>query len=762
MMAAFLSQYWVQRLGWTLLHFLWQGTAIAVAYAMLRSLLARSLSAQQRYVLACMALVAMAIAPLLTFLFLPNVTGDAPVASWTISASESKRVMPGVVTVWLTGVLAFSVRLFGAWRFTARLRTLSHPAPGEWQQRLEEIAARVGPGRGVRLLVSSLVDVPTVVGWLRPVILAPVEFLTGMPVEQITALLVHELAHIRRLDYLGSILQSMVEAVLFYHPAVWWVSEQIRTERELCCDDLAVAAGNDVLTYAKALAALEARRPSRLNPVLAANGGSLVNRIRRLIEPKHRSMDNVPGPASAVAMILLWIAGMGVATVHAAQTPPPILRAVPATPAPPQSESPVIAMAGHARKTLLYDPFLSPQLAQPVAPWRAWLNEDVAYIASDEERNAFGQLATDEERTEFIEQFWLRRDPTPGTVQNEFKEEHYRRIAYANERFAARIPGWKTDRGRIYITFGPPDEIESSAKPTPVENWRYRRVTGLGNDVSITFTDPSGTGEFRMAPDQTYLDQLRNRALIPTLLPMRVQVDYMRIAGSSTMANITVQFEKQKSLVNVFGRITTMTHRPVAMFEKQLEIEKDLQQNSAYQQSVPLGAGRYRVAIVAKDLMSGNLNNYEIALDVPHYDEDKLALSSLVLADQIERIPAKGSSSFAIGDTKVRPRIGNSFTQEEKMGVYLQIYNFHVEGNAAKPSGSIEYEIDKTGSDEKIINFSEEVATIPGASPSQVTVEKLMPLRTLAPGAYTIRVTVTDRSGNQTVQTERNFTVSAQ
>jgi GWxTD domain-containing protein len=367
-----------------------------------------------------------------------------------------------------------------------------------------------------------------------------------------------------------------------------------------------------------------------------------------------------------------------------------------------------------------------------------------------------------EERREFIEQFWLRRDPTPGTVENEFKEEHYRRIAYANERFASRIPGWKTDRGRIYITFGPPDEIEFSARPTPAENWRYRRLTGLGNDVTIAFTDPSGTGEFRMASDQTDLDQLRNRPSIPTLLPMRVQVDYMRIAWSSTMANITVQFEKQKSLVNVFGRITTMSRRPVSMFEKQLEIDKDLQQNSAYQQSVPLGAGRHRVTIIAKDLMSGNLNNYEIALDVPHYDEDKLALSSLVLADQIEKIPARGSSPFAIGDTKVRPRIGNNFAPEETMMIYLQIYNFMAAGNAPKPSGSIEYEIDKAGSNEKIINFSEEVATIPNASPSQVTVEKLIPLRTLAPGAYTLRVNVTDRIGNQTVQTERNFTVSAE
>jgi len=104
----------------------------------------------------------------------------------------------------------------------------------------------------VRLLVSSLVDVPTVIGWLRPAILVPVEFLTGMSAEHITALLGHEMAHIRRHDYLASILQSVAEALPFYHPAVWWVSEQIRAERELCCDDLAVAAGFDVLTYARA------------------------------------------------------------------------------------------------------------------------------------------------------------------------------------------------------------------------------------------------------------------------------------------------------------------------------------------------------------------------------------------------------------------------------------------------------------------------------------------------------------------------------
>src|SRR5438067_6117801 len=136
-------------------------------------------------------------------------------------------------------------------------------------------------------------------------------------------------------------------------------------------------------------------------------------------------------------------------------------------------------------------------------PYRKWLNEDVAYIITDEERAAFKRLQTDEEREQFIEQFWLRRDPTPDTVENEFKEEHYRRIAYANEQFASGIPGWKTDRGRMYITFGPADEIEShpsggtyerppeegggTTSTFPFETWRYRYIEEIDNDIIIEF-----------------------------------------------------------------------------------------------------------------------------------------------------------------------------------------------------------------------------------------------------------------------------------
>src|SRR5271170_7213850 len=157
-------------------------------------------------------------------------------------------------------------------------------------------------------------------------------------------------------------------------------------------------------------------------------------------------------------------------------------------------------------------------------PWKKWLNEDVTYIITDEERKAFKQLNTDEEREQFVEQFWLRRDPTPDTVENEFKEEHYRRIAYANEHYASGIPGWKADRGRIYITFGPPDEIDSHPsggtyeRPTaegggetttfPFEDWRYRYIEGIGNDINIEFVDTTMTGEYHMTMDPSEKDAL--------------------------------------------------------------------------------------------------------------------------------------------------------------------------------------------------------------------------------------------------------------
>jgi GWxTD domain-containing protein len=497
-------------------------------------------------------------------------------------------------------------------------------------------------------------------------------------------------------------------------------------------------------------------------------------------------------------------------------------------------------------------------------PWKKWLDNDVTYIITDEERKAFKRLNTDEEREQFVEQFWLRRDPTPDTIENEYKEEHYRRIAYANERYASGIPGWKTDRGRIYITFGPPDEIDShpsggtyerpmaegggETSTYPFEDWRYRYIEGIGNDVNIEFVDPTMTGEYRMTMDPSEKDALLyvpnagltlseqmgltdktarfqrtdgthlgtdgssepttlnefNRleqyvklqkppaikfkdleAVINTritfnILPMLVRVDYVRITDNSVLTNITVQFENrdmqfqakegvQKAIVNLFGRVTTLSRRPVTTFEKPLEIiappdmlQRVADQKSLFQESVPLAPGRYRLNIVAKDVVGGNLNNYEVALDVPRFEEERLASSSLILADVIEKLPTKsiGGSMFAIGDTKVRPRVGDRFKQDEKMGIYFQVYNFLPDEKTQKPSGSVDYEVDKVGTNEKIIEFSEVLTKIPNASANQVTIEKLLPMKGFAPGNYVLKVKASDKKANQTVQQQVNFTVN--
>src|SRR4029077_4514355 len=177
--------------------------------------------------------------------------------------------------------------------------------PPEWQEILGKLGARIGISRPVRLLVFAIVQVPTVIGWLRPVVLVPVGALSGLPAEHLEALLLHELAHIRRHDYLVNILQSIAEALLFYHPAVWWVSGHIRADRELCCDDMAVSASGDALMYARALAQLESCRPAQLGATIPANGGSLAERIGRLLGRSRPAVRTGLGPGVLAVAILL-------------------------------------------------------------------------------------------------------------------------------------------------------------------------------------------------------------------------------------------------------------------------------------------------------------------------------------------------------------------------------------------------------------------------------------------------------------------------
>ena len=497
-----------------------------------------------------------------------------------------------------------------------------------------------------------------------------------------------------------------------------------------------------------------------------------------------------------------------------------------------------------------------------MGPFRKWLSEDVAYIITDEERQAFNRLATDDEREQFIEQFWMRRDPTPDSAENEFKEEHYRRIAYANERFASGIPGWKSDRGRIYIAFGPPDENEShpsggtyerpieegggTTSTYPFEKWRYRWIEGIGTDVIIEFVDPTMTGEYRMTMDPSEKDallyvpnagltmmeqmgmstkadrfsrtdgtrlgtgntplparmnqfeRLQQFAMLQkppsvkfkdleaaisssikyNLLPLKVRAEYIRMTDSTIMTNITMQLERKDlqfqdkdgvstGIVNIYGRVSSMSRRPVNVFEEAVTLPistsllpEYIKGAALYQKSVPLAPGTYRLNLVVKDVVGGNMTNYEMALTVPRYEEEKLAMSSLVLADLIEKVPTRsiGTGQFVIGGSKVRPRITDTFSRTEKMGIYLQLYNFSPDEKTQKPNASVEYEVLKKGTNEKIFEFSEDVAT-QGASVQQYTVEKLLPLQNLEPGEYTLRMKVTDRNNNSVLTPSASFKV---
>jgi hypothetical protein len=225
----------------------------------------------------------------------------------------------------------------------------------------------------------------------------------------------------------------------------------------------------------------------------------------------------------------------------------------------------------------------------------------------------------------------------------------------------------------------------------------------------------------------------------------------------------------QKATVDIYGRITTMTRRVVQVFEDTVTVDspKEMLQDyaklrSIYQKTIPLQPGTYRLNVVAKDIVGGNVNNYEMRLDVPRIDPDKLASSTLILADMIEKVPPKsiGAGQFVIGDSKVRPRVDETFKQSEKLGIYLKLYNFDGDEKTHKPSGEVEYEVLKNGSNEKIYDFTEDVTKLPGASASSVTIEKLLPLKDLAPGQYTIRIKVTDKNRNQILTPSAQFTVT--
>ncbi len=331
-------------IGSALVHFVWQGAAIALLTATLLVALARG-SARARYFVACLGLLAMAATPVLTVVSawqrvdaVPTLATGAESATAVLLAPRTAAMLSGLPTAWSAQLAGFlptvtlvwgltvamlSVRLLYGWLITERLRrSVAGGADKTLSVMRDALMPRLGVTKPIRIVSTSAIDVPTVIGWWRPAVLVPVSACLQLSPAQLEAVLAHELAHIHRHDYLVNALQNLVETVLFYHPAVWWLSGRIRDERELCCDDLAVSVCEDRIVYAHALVILEESRQEAPAFGLAATGGSLLTRVHRLLGTPR------PSPRAPLALVLCVLSLVGSAFVGARSNAAPALHVV--------------------------------------------------------------------------------------------------------------------------------------------------------------------------------------------------------------------------------------------------------------------------------------------------------------------------------------------------------------------------------------------------------------------------------------------------
>jgi len=504
-------------------------------------------------------------------------------------------------------------------------------------------------------------------------------------------------------------------------------------------------------------------------------------------------------------------------------------------------------------------------------PYKKWLDEDVAWIITDEERAAFKQLSNDEERDQFIEAFWQRRDPTPDTEENEYKEDHYARIAYANEHFPAGIPGWKTDRGRIYIMFGKADEVEShpsggtyerpmeegggSTSTFPFETWRYRYLEGIGQEVIIEFVDTCMCGDYHMTMDRSEKDALLytpnagltmyeqmgmaskasrfnggglerlgtgpmtanlqtkqfdrleqfaklqapppvkfkdleeeivTSKVILNPMPFDVRSDFVKVTGDTVLVPVTIQMKNrditfvnkdgvQRGTVNIFARLTTLTGKVVQTFEDTVQVDvpaellpRTAENSSVYWKALPLRPGRYKLDIAVKDVNGDRKGRWSRGVIVPDFSDDKLATSTLIVADQMEPVPTKsiGTGSFVIGAMKVRPRVASASgkpavfkkDRDQKLNFWMQVYNLGVDEKTHKPSATFEYDIVNMATNKPVVQKVESTDQM-GNVGEQVTLQKTIASSSLQPGLYRIEIKVNDNISKQTIGPSAVFSV---
>lgn len=501
--------------------------------------------------------------------------------------------------------------------------------------------------------------------------------------------------------------------------------------------------------------------------------------------------------------------------------------------------------------------------------YKKWVNEDVRWIITDEELSAWKKLTTNAERDNFIEAFWQRRDPTPDTEENEYKDEHYRRIAYANEHFAAGVPGWRTDRGRMYIMYGKPDSIEThpmggpyqrpaeegggSTETYPFETWRYRYLEGIGQEIEIEFVDTCGCGEYHMTIDRSEKDALLHvpnagltdmesmgmankadrfrggveslgqgffnqnnqtkqfdrletfaklnrapevkfkdlEAVVNTkirynLLPFDARVDFVRVTSDTVLVPITIQIPNSgltfvnkdgvaRATVNLFLRMTTLTGKIAQTFEEPLRLDvpaelldKVVNNVGVYWKAFPMRPGHYRLDIVVKDVNGDKLGTLGQSVMVPEFSEDKLATSTLILADVLQPVPSRevGSGDFVLGTNKVRPKVAPSAgkpavfkkAQNPAVNFWMQVYNLTLDEKTKKPSATVEYQIVNTGTNQPVVDITENTDQM-GNVGDQLTLQKSLPLNKLEPGLYQVTIKVNDLVSKQTISPTAKFVV---
>jgi GWxTD domain-containing protein len=502
--------------------------------------------------------------------------------------------------------------------------------------------------------------------------------------------------------------------------------------------------------------------------------------------------------------------------------------------------------------------------------YKKWVDEDVRWIITDQEMQAFKSLSNDEERDQFIENFWLRRNPNPDSPENEYREEHYARIAYANEHFAAGKPGWRTDRGHIYISFGKPDNIDShpsggsydrpmeegggNTSTFPFEIWHYRYLEGIGDNIDIEFVDTCMCGDYHMTIDRSEKDALKHtpgagqtlyeqmgqakqadrfsggleqlgagpmsqqnqskqfdrldqfaKLSAPPVIKFKdlesfmttskilsgppflfdVRTDYVKVTNDTILVPITLQIKNgditfinkdgvATGSVNILGRVSNLNHKPIQTFEDTVSVpvpsellarkRNDL---SVYWKSLPLRPGLYKIDIVIKDVNNpDHIGRWQRSLNVPRYDDDRLASSSLILAGSMERVPSRdiGSGNFVIGDTHIVPRVPSgiavpvTFHRAQNLNFWMQVYNLGIDEKSKQNGATIEYQILDLATNKTILQ-TQELTSKTSPNSDQVTIEKSLPLASLTPGKYQVSIKVNDGITKQQIAESAPFIV---